>query len=76
MNEIHASVDEVIINHRHGDAPTEMSTVDDERVDGLRVREYACSCGFAAAVLSRVDGEEPGKGWPFVMHQASRRAAS
>jgi hypothetical protein len=42
-----------------------MRAVDDDRVDGLRVREYACACGFVAAVLSRVEDEDPGTTWPY-----------
>lgn len=57
--------DEVQLTHRHGDSEEPMNAVDDGRIDGLRVREFACSCGFAAAVLSRVEDEEPGVAWPF-----------
>jgi hypothetical protein len=38
---------------------------DDERIDGLRLREYSCDCGFSAAVLTRMETERPGTSWPF-----------
>jgi hypothetical protein len=65
MNQFQGVVDEVLVTHTHGDAQQEMRPVDDDRVDGLRVREYACSCGFVAAVLSRVEDEQPGTTWPY-----------
>jgi len=59
--------DEVLVAHRHIDTEEPMKHVDDDRVDGLRVREYTCICGFGAAVLSRVDDEEQGASWPFTL---------
>jgi hypothetical protein len=58
-------IDHVVITHRHADDETEMRHVDDERIDGLRLREYTCDCGFSAAVLTRVAEERPGESWPF-----------
>ena len=49
-----------------------MQHVDDERIDGLKLREYACSCGFTAAVLTRVAEEQPGQSWPFRFREAPR----
>ena len=55
---------EVMLAHRHVDTDEPMRHVEDERVDGLRVSEYTCSCGFGAAVLSRVDEEKQGPAGP------------
>jgi hypothetical protein len=63
--------DEVQLTHRHGDTEEPMNTVDDGRIDGLRVREFTCSCGFAAAVLSRVEDQEPGVSWPYKFQPAT-----
>jgi hypothetical protein len=57
--------DELVIQHRHPDDARSMAPVDDSRVDGLRVRQFACDCGYGAAVLSRVDELEPGPSWPY-----------
>ena len=57
--------DEVQVTHHHGDNEEPMNAVDDGRIDGLRVRQYACECGFAAAVLSRVEDQEQGASWPY-----------
>jgi hypothetical protein len=57
--------DEVQVTHRHDDNEEPMNRVDDGRIDGLRVRQYACDCGFAAAILSRVEDQEPGLTWPY-----------
>ena len=65
MKQIERLVDEVSLAHAHGDEQYEMYAADDNRIDGLRVREYTCMCGFAAAVLSRVEDEQPGPKWPF-----------
>lgn len=70
MNQFEPLVDEVLVTHAHGDAQQEMRPVDDDRVDGLRVREYACTCGFVAAVLSRVEDQEPGTTWPYAFQPA------
>jgi hypothetical protein len=59
--------DEVMLAHRHVDTEEPMRHVEDERVDGLRVSEYACSCGFGAALLSRVDEEQQGASWPYAL---------
>jgi hypothetical protein len=66
--------DEVVVTHAHGEADQAMQAVDDERIDGLRVREYTCACGFSAAVLNRVEDEEPSERWPFRFQQGSRPA--
>ncbi len=58
-------IDEVGMIHRHDDGERPMRHEDDERIDGLRLREYSCDCGFSAAVLTRVDREHPGTSWPF-----------
>jgi hypothetical protein len=42
----------------------------DERIDGLQLREYACACGFSAAVLTRVAEEQQGVSWPFQFRSA------
>jgi hypothetical protein len=57
--------DEVQVTHHHSDNEEPMNAVDDGRIDGLRVRQYACECGFAAAVLSRVEDQEQGASWPY-----------
>jgi hypothetical protein len=62
--------DEVQVTHRHGDNEEPMNPVDDGRIDGLRVRQYACTCGFVAAMLSRIEDQEPGLTWPYTL-QAS-----
>ena len=59
-------IDEVLVTHRHDDGDEPMTPVDDDRVDGLRVREFTCRrCGFAAGVLSRVEDEQQGASWPY-----------
>lgn len=65
-----AAIDQLEITHRHADGAFEMSHVDDERIDGLRLREYSCSCGFTAAVLTRVAEEQQGQSWPFQFRAA------
>jgi hypothetical protein len=57
--------DEVMLAHRHVEGEEPMRHVEDERLHGLRVAEYACSCGFGAAVLSRADEEQQGASWPY-----------
>jgi hypothetical protein len=58
-------IDEVGMTHRHADGERPMRYQDDERIDGLRLREYSCDCGFSAAVLTRVPEEHQGESWPF-----------
>ncbi len=58
-------IDEVGMIHRHADGERPMRHEVDKRIDGLRLREYACECGFSAAVLTKVDAERPGQRWPF-----------
>ena len=62
------------MTHAHGEGHQAMLAVDDERIDGLRVREYTCGCGFSAAVLNRVEDEEPSERWPFRFERATRPA--
>lgn len=57
--------DQVAITHRHADGEKTMNHADDERIDGLRLREYTCPCGFSLAVLTRVAEEQQGHSWPF-----------
>ena len=57
--------DEIEINHRHDDGGRPMTRTDEDRIDGLVVRQFSCDCGYGAAVLSRLDDEEPGGSWPF-----------
>ena len=57
--------DDIEIAHRHDDEATAMRTTDENRVDGLIVRQFTCDCGYVAAVLSPVDDEQPGSSWPF-----------
>jgi hypothetical protein len=59
--------DEVMLAHRHVEGEEPMRNVEDERIHGLRVAEYACSCGFGAAVLSRADEEQQGASWPYAL---------
>jgi hypothetical protein len=65
-------IDEVGMNHRHDDGERPMRHEDDERIDGLRLREYSCDCGFSAAVLTRVDSERQGASWPFQFRTQTR----
>jgi hypothetical protein len=74
MSQLQGVAGEVLVSHSHGDGHEEMRPVDDDRVDGLRVREYSCTCGFVAAVLSRVDDEEPGASWPYAFAPVIRPA--
>lgn len=61
-----AMEDEIVLTHRHDDAERhQMAAGNESRVDGLRVREYECPCGFSAAVLSRTTEEQIGPSWPF-----------
>jgi hypothetical protein len=64
--------DHVLMQHRHDEGEQHMQHVDDERIDGLKLREYTCSCGFTAAVLTRVAEEQPGHSWPFRFREAPR----
>ena len=64
--------DEVTVIHRHGDGEQPMLPVGDDHVDGLRVREFACSCGFGTAVLSKVESESQGASWPYTMRDPAR----
>jgi len=63
--EVWTMTDDVGMTHRHGEDERPMSHYDDSHVDGLRVRQFACECGFVAAVLSRVEDEAQGGSWPF-----------
>ena len=65
------TADEVVIQHRHPNAEAPMARVEDSRVDGLRVRQFSCECGFGAAILSRNDPDEPGPSWPIQFGAAS-----
>jgi hypothetical protein len=67
-----ATGDAVVIQHRHDDFERPMAPVDDSRVDGLRVRQFSCECGFGAAILSRNDPEEPGSSWPIPFGRVER----
>jgi hypothetical protein len=58
-------IDEVDMIHRHADGERTMRFQDDERIDGLRLREFSCDCGFSAAVLTRMESESQGSSWPF-----------
>jgi hypothetical protein len=69
--EVQPMTDEVQVTHRHGDDDEPMNPVDDGRIDGLRVRQYACTCGFAAAVLSRIEDQEPGMTWPYTFQPST-----
>jgi hypothetical protein len=66
-------VDDVALTHAHSDIEQAMHPVGDDRIDGLRVREFACACGFAAALLSRVDDIDPGPSWPYAFPPAPPR---
>jgi len=63
-------VEEVGMMHRHADEERPMRHVGDERVDGLRLREYTCECGYSAAVLTRVAEQQQGQSWPFQFRSA------
>ncbi len=63
--------EQVSIRHRHDDGEEPMLHVDDERIDGLRLREFTCRCGFSAAVLTRVAEERQGERWPFAFRTPS-----
>jgi hypothetical protein len=67
-------IDEVGMTHRHADGERPMRYQDDERIDGLRLREYACDCGYSAAVLTRLEKELPGQRWPFAFKSPPRVA--
>ena len=58
-------IDEVGMTHRHADGERPMRHQDDERIDGLRLREFSCECGYSAAVLTKTEAERPGASWPF-----------
>jgi hypothetical protein len=58
-------MEQVELTHRHADGEQPMQHQDDERIDGLQLREYTCTCGFSAAVLTRVAEEHQGQSWPF-----------
>jgi hypothetical protein len=64
--------DEIDLHHRHPDTERRMAPGEDSRVDGLRVRQYECDCGYAAAVLSPVDEEEQGQSWPYRLVRPNR----
>jgi hypothetical protein len=65
--------DDVRMHHHHAeDGEQVMQHVDAERIDGLKLREYTCSCGFTAAVLTRVEEELPGQSWPFRFREPGR----
>lgn len=58
--------DEILITHQHRDTERHrMAPGNESTVDGLRVREYECPCGFSAALLSRNRDVDPGPSWPF-----------
>lgn len=56
---------DVTVTHQHADEERAMQHVEDERVDGVRLRQYACDCGYTAAVLTRLEQERVGASWPF-----------
>jgi hypothetical protein len=62
--------DHVEMTHRHADGDEPMAHVDDERIDGLQLREYTCPCGFSAALLTRVAEAHQGESWPFRFREA------
>ena len=62
--------DNVAMIHRHDDDERPMHHIEDERIDGLRLRQYSCDCGFAAAVLTKVEEEHQGTSWPFSFRMA------
>jgi hypothetical protein len=62
--------DNVAMIHRHDDDERPMRHIEDERIDGLRLRQYSCDCGFAAAVLTKVEEEHQGASWPFSFRMA------
>lgn len=64
-------VDEVAMVHRHDDGERQMRHLDDERIDGLRLREFTCDCGYSVAVLTRVQEEQQGKSWPFAFRSST-----
>ena len=57
--------DQVDMTHRHTDGEQAMQRVDDERIDELYVRQFTCTCGFTAAVLTRAADEQPAPRWPL-----------
>lgn len=61
----------VKVEHPHQDRGQVMELVRVERVDGLALEHYACTCGHAVILLSRVDGERQGPSWPVQWLQAS-----
>jgi hypothetical protein len=68
--------DQLLVQHRHDEGDQHvMQHVDDERIDGLKLREYTCTCGFTAAVLTRVPEEQPGHSWPFRFRSAAPRVS-
>jgi hypothetical protein len=71
VKEVAPMSDEVLITHRHLENEEPMDAVDDGRIDGLRVRQYACACGFAAAVLSRIEDQQPGMSWPYTFETST-----
>jgi hypothetical protein len=62
--------DDLVVTHRHADGEEPMQHLADDRVDGLRLQEYACPCGYSAAVLTRVAEEQQGHSWPFQFRSA------
>lgn len=69
MENLKAMTDEVVVTHRHEDGDEPMAPAGDDRVDGLRLREYACGCGFGAAILSRIEDQTPGASRPFAFRR-------
>ena len=57
--------DQVAVTHRHADREQPMRHIEDERIDGLQLRQYTCTCGFSAALLTTVSEEPQGERWPF-----------
>jgi hypothetical protein len=57
-------MNEVAIEHEHGDARRPMELARVERVDGLAVEHYRCGCGHTVIVLGQAHGERPGASWP------------
>jgi hypothetical protein len=72
MQGVKPMADSLAITHGHANVDEPMRAASDERIDGLRVREFVCACGFVTAVLNRVEDEEPGARWPLVLQPLSQ----
>lgn len=57
--------DEVVVEHAHEDGRGAMELARIERVDGLLVRHYLCTCGHRIVVLAQIEGEQQGTSWPM-----------